>query len=79
MGKKNKIDVEPSDKRGKKGKAPFSFLNVEFGNVDLQTVKRHLLILILASLLTKFIVIFATTSVFHSFIDLFDIDVRLNF
>jgi 4-amino-4-deoxy-L-arabinose transferase-like glycosyltransferase len=73
MGKKNKIDVEPSEKRGKKGTPPFSFLNVVFGNVDLQTVKRHLLILILASLLTKFIVIFATTSIFHSFIDLFDI------
>jgi len=73
MGKKNKIDVEPSEKRGKKVKHPFSFLNVEFGNVDLQTVKRHLLILILASILTKFIVIFATTSVFHSFIDFFDI------
>jgi len=73
MGKKNKIDVEPSDKRGKKGKPPFSFLNVEFGNVDLQTVKRHLLIIILASIFTKFIVIFATTSIFHSFIDLFDI------
>lgn len=73
MGKKNKIDVDPSEKRGKKGKPLLSFLNVEFGNVDLQTVKRHLLILILASLLTKFIVIFATTSIFHSFIDLFDI------
>ena len=73
MGKKNKIDVDPSEKRGKKGKPPFSFLNVEFGDVDLQTVKRHLLILILTSLLTKFIVIFATTSIFHSFIDLFDI------
>jgi 4-amino-4-deoxy-L-arabinose transferase-like glycosyltransferase len=73
MGKKNKIDVEPSEKRGKRGKPQLSFLNVEFGNVDLQTVKRHLLILILASLLTKFFVIFATTSVFHSFIDLFDI------
>ena len=73
MGKKNKIDIDSSEKRGKKGKPLLSFLNVEFGNVDLQTVKRHLLILILASLLTKFIVIFATTSVFHSFIDLFDI------
>ncbi len=73
MGKKNKIDVEPSEKKGKKGKIPLSFLNVEFGNVDLQTVKRHLLILILASILTKFIVIFVTTSVFHSFIDFFDI------
>jgi len=73
MGKKNKIGVDPSEKRGKWGKPQLSFLNVEFGNVDLQVVKRHLLIIILASLLTKFIVIFATTSVFHSFIDLFDI------
>lgn len=73
MGKKNKNDVEPSEKRAKKGKPQLSFLNFELGNVDLKTVKRHLLILILISLLTKFIVIFATISVFHSFIDFFDI------
>ncbi|MFA4825945.1 MAG: hypothetical protein WC593_12405 [Methanoregula sp.] len=73
MGKKNKFDVSLPEKRVKKGEGTLCFLNVEFKNVDLRTVKRHLLILFLVSLLTKFIVIFATTSIFHSFIDLFDI------
>jgi hypothetical protein len=36
-------------------------------------LKRHLLYLIALSILTKFVVIIATTTVFHSFIDLFDI------
>ncbi len=73
MGKKSKIDAGQSETRAKQVKTPLSFLNVEFGNADLRMVKHHLLILILVSILTKFIVIFGTTSIFQSFIDSFDI------
>jgi hypothetical protein len=73
MGKKNKKEIEPSEKRGKKGIVPFSFLNVKFDNINQTTVKRHIIFLIIASLVTKLLVIFITTSVFHSFVDLFDI------
>jgi hypothetical protein len=73
MGKKNKNAVESSVKKGKKGKIPLIFLDFEFGNIDQNTVKRHILYLILASLATKFFVLLLTPLVFHSFIDLFDI------
>lgn len=73
MGKKNKNTLELPVKRGKKGKVPLVFLDFEFGNIDQNTVKRHILYLILASLLTKFLVLALTPLIFHSFIDLFDI------
>lgn len=73
MGKKDKRDIEPAGKRGKKGIVPFSFLNITFDNIDQITVKRHITLLIIASLVTKMLVIFITTMIFHSFIDLFDI------
>ncbi|MCX6685810.1 MAG: hypothetical protein NTV10_04075 [Methanoregula sp.] len=73
MGKKNKDTEGSFGKKGKKGKIPFIFLDFEFGNIDQNTVKRHILFLILASLLTKFTVLILTPLAFHSFIDLFDI------
>ena len=73
MGKKNKDTVESSVKKVKKGKIPLIFLDFQFGNIDQNTVKRHILYLILASLVTKFFVLLLTPLVFHSFIDLFDI------
>jgi hypothetical protein len=72
MGKKNMIkSSEPINKRRKKS---FTFLNFSFDNLDRVLVKQHILWLIIASIITKFFVIVITTSVFHSFIDLFDFD-----
>ena len=73
MGKKDKDTVGSFGKKGKKGKIPLTFLDFEFENIDQNTVKRHILFLILASLVTKFFVLLLTPLVFHSFIDLFDI------
>jgi hypothetical protein len=77
MGKKNTEDVVSPRKKGKKGKNPFTFLTYQFDDIDLQTAKRHMTILVLASVLAKFAVAFVTTVVFHSFIDLFDIGIYL--
>ena len=73
MGKKSKTEDESSGRKGKTSKTPFSFLNTRFDHIDIKTVKNRIFFLILASVITKLIVIFATTSVFHSFIDFFDI------
>ncbi|MDP2797275.1 MAG: hypothetical protein Q8N94_07175 [Methanoregula sp.] len=75
MGKKTKDDIESSAKKGKRGKIPFSFLGNQFDTIDTKTVKRHILFLVLASVMTKLLVVFFTTSMFHSFVDLFDIGV----
>jgi hypothetical protein len=73
MGKKNKGDGTPSGNRGRAEKKPVEFLSVSFNNADKDIVKRHLLYLIVASLLIKFFVIVVTPTVFHSFIDYFDL------
>jgi hypothetical protein len=78
MGKKSKIDVDSSIKKEKRGKNQFTFLNARFDNFDKETVKRHIAFLILVSIATKLLVIFVTTSVFHSFIDYFDIGTYFN-
>ncbi len=75
MGKKSKSNVEPSIK---KGKTPFSILSTQFDNLDKETVKRHIFFLILVSIITKLLVLLITTSVFHSFIDYFDIGTFLS-
>ena len=77
MGKKSKFNVEPTIKKGKKAKTPFTCLSVQFDNLDKETVKRHILFLILVSIVTKLLVLFITTAVFHSFIDYFDIGTYL--
>ena len=77
MGRKNREDTISQRRKGKKGIIPFTFLTHQFDDIDLQTAKRHLAILVLISVLAKFAVAFVTTVVFHSFIDLFDIGVYL--
>lgn len=72
MGKKNKFESSANIK--KRGTQPFTFLDLSFVNLDTRTMKQHILLLIFASIVTKFLVMFFTTSVFHSFIDLFDFD-----
>jgi len=72
MGRKNKNAIESSAIKGKHNKRPFTFLNFQFDNINKTIVKRHIFLLILASIVTNILVIVFTTSVFHSFIDLFD-------
>jgi hypothetical protein len=72
MGKKNKDENISFVKKGKKGRIPFNFLNEQFDNIDTTVVKTHIFYIILVSVMTKFVVLFLTTTVFHSFIDLFD-------
>jgi hypothetical protein len=73
MGKKSKTDGEAPGKKGKMARESLSLLTIRLENTDVQTLKRHLLYLFIVSILTKFIVIVATTTVFRSFIDYFDI------
>jgi hypothetical protein len=73
MAKKNRTEGEVSGRKARSGREPAEFLSVRFENIDAETVKRHIFYLILASLLTKFLVLIATTTVFHSFVDFFDI------
>jgi len=73
MAKKNKNEDAVSEKREKKGKNSWNFLNLTFENIDLQVMTRHILLLVLISLLTKLAVLYITPSLFHSFVDYFDL------
>lgn len=76
MGKKNLADAgEQAKKKGRKGIIPFSLFTHQFDDIDESTVKRHLLYLVLASVVAKLAVVFVTTVIFRSFIDYFDIGV----
>jgi hypothetical protein len=77
MGKKSRRDIEQEKKTGKKGKDPFSFLSLQFNDISKETAQRHILILIFAVVAAKFLIMFVTTAVFHSFIDYFDFSVYL--
>ena len=72
MGKKSRDENALAVKKGKKGRIPFRIFNEQFDNLDASIVKRHIFYIIFLSVLTKIVVMFLTTSVFHSFIDLFD-------
>jgi hypothetical protein len=73
MARKNKSEGDGSEKKAKSGREPPEFLSMRIENIDAQTFKQHIFYLILASLLTKFIILVATPTVFRSFIDYFDI------
>lgn len=78
MGKKNNIDAEQLSRKGKRGNHPFALLGTQFEAVDKKTVKHHVTMLIIATIIMKFVVVFFTAEVFGSFIDYFDIGVYLN-
>jgi hypothetical protein len=78
MGKKDKMATEPVIRKGKRGFKPFKFLGAQFDALDEETVKHHITLLILVTIVMKFIVVVFTTTIFHSFIDYFDISVYLN-
>ncbi len=77
MEKKNLYENVLPKKKGKKGMVPFTFLNKQFDDIDEKDAKRHMAILVLASILVKLAVVFVTVVVFRSFIDYFDIGVYL--
>jgi len=59
-------------RKGMKATQGFSFFGIFCDGIDPDLIKRHIFYLCLLSILTKFIIFFATTSIFHSFIDYFD-------
>ena len=73
MGKKTKSEGEAQERRGRRGKASFSFLGTSFDGIDKDTVRQHIFILAAIAIVTKFAVVLFTTAGFHSFVDLFDI------
>jgi hypothetical protein len=76
MGKKTRRGDAPKGKGRKKVRETFTLFGETFDTVDKRTVRHHVLYLILISLATKLIVLFSTTAVFHSFVDLYDIGFR---
>jgi len=73
MSRKNRTDGIGTAKKKRTAGESVEILSLKLENTDASTIKRHLAYLVGLSLLTKFFVIVVTTSVFHSFIDLFDI------
>ena len=74
MARKNRNEQAVSERKARSGGGrPLEFLAVRLENIDVPTLKQHIFYLILASLLTKFLILVATPTVFHSFVDLFDI------
>lgn len=78
MGKKDKNVTESATQKGKPRRNTFQFLGTQFDALNEETVKHHVLFLILITIVMKFVVVFFTTTVFHSFIDYFDIGVYFN-
>ena len=67
-------------RKGKSGPAPVcSICGLTIRNIERRTFVHNLLLLGIASVLTKLIVLFVTVSVFHSFVDLFDISVYFGY
>ncbi|NMB79859.1 MAG: hypothetical protein GYA23_12285 [Methanomicrobiales archaeon] len=73
MAKKGKGGSESTGRSAGQGREPFSLLSVRFDNLDTGIIRQHIIYLVAASLLTKFLVLALTPTVFHSFIDFFDI------
>ena len=73
MGKKNKPVGEASRGKTQSGTRALEFFSIRFENVDRSVFRQHIFYIILASLITKFLILVATPAIFHSFIDYFDI------
>ncbi|MDD1660908.1 MAG: glycosyltransferase 87 family protein [Methanomicrobiales archaeon] len=73
MAKKGKKGGREREKGEGRGGGSFTFLGTTFGSVGRETVKRHLIALVLVSLVTKGLVLVLTPAIFRSFIDLFDL------
>lgn len=67
-------------RKRKRDSAPVcSICGLTIRDIERQTLVRNLALLALASVVTKLVVLFATVSVFHSFVDLFDISVYFGY
>lgn len=73
MGKKNRPEGNSSEEGAGKGNRSWNIFTIPLGNVDPQTVKRHIVYLITIALFTKLAVLFMTPVIFHSFVDYFDL------
>jgi hypothetical protein len=73
MAKKNRSEGGILDRKARTGREPPEFLSIKLENIDGQVLKQHIFYLILASVMTKFLLLVATPTVFRSFVDLFDI------
>ena len=63
----------------KKNDLGCKFLGVEFSGISKDTIFKSIAIICILSVITKLLVIFVTTNVFHSFVDLFDISYYLTY
>ncbi len=79
MGRKNPAEAEPAGKKKKRGRTPFTFLGHEFESIDAGVARQHMIWLILAVIIAKFLIAFVTTVVFQSFVDSFDIGIYLKY
>lgn len=57
----------------------YSIFGIILENIEKRKLKQDILTLAFVSILTKIVMIFITTKIFHSFIDLFDISVYLGY
>lgn len=78
MGKKGRRASESEVYKKREGTGSCSVFGITLDSADRGTVQRHLLILVAACILMKFVIVFLTTVVFHSFIDYFDIGTYFN-
>lgn len=80
MGKKKKqnTNTDISDReiftenKKKISSSGLSIFHFSFGSLDSRVIKRRILILIFICLITNFLILIVTPTIFHSFIDLFD-------
>lgn len=78
MAKRSAGETDSGGRRGgNKGADPFSILGTQVAGVDAASAKQHMLYLVIAVIVAKFLVAFVTIGVFRSFIDFFDIGVYL--
>jgi hypothetical protein len=78
MGKKGRRASESEVYKKREGTGSCSVFGITLDSADRGTIQRHLLILVAACILMKFVIVFLTTAVFHSFIDYFDIGTYFN-
>ncbi len=75
MGKKERTTGRNPAGKGKRGTIPFAFMGHEFDNLDKDTAIRQIAILVVATIVVKFIVLGLTQAI--SFVDYFDLGVYL--
>ena len=80
MGKKKKqntnMDISDgkiiTENKKKISSSGLSIFNFSFGSLNSRAIKRRIFVLIFICLVTNFLILIVTPTIFHSFIDLFD-------